>query len=212
MEFTPDIQVLKNYEMELIGFPISNNPKKEIMELSEFIDITPIEQMKEDKAYDELFYFIGKIKTLRRCKNGSYFAVITDEKTEISTFMKGETYGMLADKLENTANYFRICGRINKSNNPNYDDNLKLESIRYFNTSKDKEIILRMPQTMTIQDLEQVLTNIKNDAILISDDINYRLSILTYDNKKINTKIDYWVSSIQNIGSYILKYNMTVVN
>jgi hypothetical protein len=69
-----------------------------------------------------------------------------------------------------------------------------------------------MPQTMSIQDLQEVLTNIKNDAILISDDINLRLSILTYDNKKINTKIDYWVSGVQSIGSYILRYNMTVVN
>src|SRR5574344_2068683 len=212
MEFTPDIQILKDYEMELIGFPISNNPKKEIMELCDFIENSSLEEIKEEKQYDEIFYFMGKIKTIRRCKNGSYFVVLTDEKTDISTFMKGDTYNLLSDKLENTSNYFRICGRLNRSNNPNYDDNLKLESIRYFNTSQDKEIILRMPQTMTIQDLEQVLTNIKNDAILISDDINYRLSILTYDNKKINTKIDYWVSSIQSIGSYILKYNMTVVN
>jgi DNA polymerase III alpha subunit len=212
MEFTPDIQVLKDYEMELIGFPISNNPKKEIMELCDFIENSSLEEVKEEKSYDEIFYFMGKVKTIRRCKNGSYFVVLTDEKNDISTFMKGDTYSLLSDKLENTSNYFRICGRLNRSNNPNYDDNLKLESIRYFNTSRDKEIILRMPQTMTIQDLEQVLTNIKNDAILISDDINYRLSILTYDNKKINTKIDYWVSSIQNIGSYILKYNMTVVN
>ena len=212
MEFTPEIQVLKDYEMELIGFPISNNPKKEIMELSDFIDNISIEQVKEDKAYDELFYFIGKIKTVRRCKNGSYFVVITDEKTDIATFIKGETYSLLSDKLENTSNYFRICGKLNKSNNPNYDDNLKLESIRYFNTSKDKEIILRMPQTMSVPDLENLLTNIKGDAIMNSEDINFRLSILTYDNKKINTKIDYWVSSIQSIGSYIINNNMTVVN
>lgn len=212
MEFTPEIQVLKDYEMELIGFPISNNPKKEIMELCDFIDNVSLEEIKEEKQYDELFYFMGKVKTIRRCKNGSYFVVLTDEKSDISTFMKGETYSMLSDKLENTSNYFRICGRLNRSNNPNYDDNLKLESIRYFNTSKYNEIILRMPQTMSIQDLQEVLTNIKNDAILVSDDINYRLSILTHDNKKINTKIDYWVSGVQSIGSYILRYNMTVVN
>jgi len=212
MEFTPEIQVLKDYEMELIGFPISNNPKKEIMELCDFIDNESLEEIKEEKQYDELFYFMGKVKTIRRCKNGSYFVVLTDEKTDISTFMKSDTYSLLSDKLENTSNYFRICGRLNKSNNQNYDDNLKLESIRYFNTSKDNEIILRMPQTMSIQDLQEVLTSIKNDAILISDDINSRLSILTHDNKKINTKIDYWISNIQSIGSYILRYNMTVVN
>jgi hypothetical protein len=78
--------------------------------------------------------------------------------------------------------------------------------------SKDKEAILRLPQGITKAQVAELLTNIKNDAIMNSEDINYRLSLLTYDNKKLDTKIDYWISSIQSIGSLILRYNLTVVN
>lgn len=212
MEYSPEIQILKDYEMELIGFPISNNPKRQIVELSDFIDNALLSDVKDAKNYGEPFFFIGKVKTLRRCPNGSYFVILTDEKEEIATFMKADTYNLLSDKLTNTSNYFRICGSLNRSNNDKYDDNLKLESIRYFNASKDKEAILRLPQSITQEQVRELLTNIKNDAILNSEDINYRLSLLTYDNKKLDTKIDYWISDIQSIGSLILRYNMVVVS
>lgn len=217
MQFKPEVQTLKDYEMELIGFPISNNPKKQIMELSDYIDNTSLSEIKEEKIYGEMYSFIGKIKSVRPTKNGSYFMVITDENDDITTFIKKDTYEKIGDKLSNNSNYFRIWGSLNKSSNPDkYADNLKLESIRYFNTSIEKEIVLRCPENLGPQNLKEVLTNIKNDAIMNSEDINYRLSVMFYDeNMKLHefkTKIDYWVNDIQSIGSIIVRYGLTVVN
>ena len=55
-----------------------------------------------EKQYDEIFYFMGKIKTIRRCKNGSYFVVLTDEKQgdNTSTYRwTGSVYTLISNEL-----------------------------------------------------------------------------------------------------------------
>ena len=205
----PSVPVLKEYEMELLGFPISNNPKKEIIALADFIDNISIAQIKDNKNYSDIYSFMGRVKSIKRTRNGSYFAVLTDDIDEITTFMKRETYIALEDKLTQSSNYFRIMGSLNKSYNPDlYDDNFKLESIRYFNTSHDSEIVVRC--NTTPQQLKTVLTKIKEMCIIELEDINYRLNILC-NGKKMNTKIDYWIKDLRSISSLMIEYGMVVV-
>lgn len=205
----PSVPVLKENEMEILGFPISNNPKKEIIALQEFIDNDKLSEIKASKDYTSMYYFIGRIKSIKRTRNGSYFAVLTDDIDEITTFMKRETYVALEDKLIQPSNYFRICGTLNKSYNPDkYEDNFKLEGIRYFNTSRDSEIVVKCDTTPQV--LKTVLTKIKEMSIINIEDINYRLNILC-NNKKFTTKIDYWIQDINSISSLMIEYNMTVV-
>lgn len=205
----PAVPVLKENEMEILGFPISNNPKKEIIALQDFIDNDKLSEIKANKDYTSMYYFIGRVKSIKRTRNGSYFAVLTDDIDEITTFMKRETYVALEDKLTQPSNYFRICGTLNKSYNPDrYDDNFKLEGIRYFNTSRDSEIVVKCDTTPQV--LKTVLTKIKEMSIINIEDINYRLNILC-NNKKFTTKIDYWIQDINSISSLMIEYNMTVV-
>lgn len=205
----PSVPVLKENEMEILGFPISNNPKKEIIALQDFIDNDKISDIKTNKDYTSMYYFIGRIKSIKRTRNGSYFAVLTDDIDEITTFMKRETYVALEDKLTQPSNYFRICGTLNKSYNPDkYEDSFKLEGIRYFNTSRDSEIVVKCDTTSQV--LKTVLTKIKEMSIINIEDINYRLNILC-NNKKFTTKIDYWIQDINSISSLMIEYNMTVV-
>ena len=206
----PSIPVLKENEMEILGFPISHNPKKEIIAMQDFIDSDSIYDIKSSKDYTSLFYFMGRVKSIKRTRNGSYFAVLTDDSDEITTFMKRETYVKLEDKLNQPSNYFRIIGYLNKSYAPEkYEDNFKLEGIRYFNTARDSEIVLRadIPQ----ESLRSVLTKIKESSIIELEDINYRLNIICGDNK-YTTKIDYWIQDLQSISSFMVEYNMTVVS
>lgn len=205
----PSVSVLKENEMEILGFPISNNPKKEIIALQDFIDNDTLYDIKNSKDYTSMFYFIGRIKSIKRTKNGSYFAILTDDNEEITTFIKKETYLKLEDKLTQPSNYFRICGTLNKSYNPErFDDSFKIEGLRYFNTSKDSEIILKTD--MSTQQLSTVLTKIKESGIIELEDINYRLNILR-GNEKLTTKIDYWVKDLQSISSFMIEYNMIAV-
>ena len=51
----PSVPVLKENEMEILGFPISHNPKKEIIALQEFIDNDTIYDIKNSKDYSTLF-------------------------------------------------------------------------------------------------------------------------------------------------------------
>ena len=205
----PSVPVLKENEMEILGFPISNNPKKEIIALQDFIDNDKLSDIKASKDYTSMYYFIGRIKSIKRTRNGSYFAVLTDDIDEITTFMKRETYVALEDKLIQPSNYFRICGTLNKSYNlDKYEDSFKLEGIRYFNTARDSEIVVKCDTTPQI--LKTVLTKIKEMSIINIEDINYRLSILC-NNKKFTTKIDYWIQDINSISSLMIEYNMTVV-
>lgn len=205
----PSVPVLKENEMEILGFPISNNPKKEIIALQDFIDNDKISDIKTNKDYTSMYYFIGRIKSIKRTRNGSYFAVLTDDIDEITTFMKRETYVKLEDKLTQPSNYFRICGTLNKSYNPEqFDDSFKLQGIRYFNTSRNSEIVVKCDTTPQV--LKTVLTKIKEMSIINIEDINYRLNILC-NNKKFTTKIDYWIQDINSISSLMIEYNMTVV-
>lgn len=205
----PSVPTLKEYEMELLGFPISNNPKKEIIALSEFIDNTPIAEIKANKDYTTIYNFMGRVKSIKRTRNGSYFAVLTDDIDEITTFMKRETYVALEDKLNQPSNYFRIMGSLNKSYNLDiYPDSLKLEGIRYFNTSRNSEIVVKC--NTTPQQLKTVLTKIREMSIIELEDINYRLNILCND-KKLNTKIDYWIKDLHSISSLMIEYGMVVV-
>lgn len=208
--FKVSVQDIKQNELELLGFPISCNPKKEIIVLSDFIDNTSLADIKNSKDYSTIFSFMGRIKNIKRTRNGSYFAVITDDVEEITTFMKKETYNALEDKLLQSSNYFRIYGSLNKSYDPSkYPDSLKLEGIRYFNTSKDSEIILRTEMSPEI--LSNVLTKIKESSIINLDDINYRLNIICGDNQKYTTKIDFWISDLRAISDYMIKYGMVAV-
>ena len=205
----PSVPILKEYEMELLGFPISNNPKKEIIALSDFIDNTSIADIKSNKDYTTIYNFMGRVKSIKRTRNGSYFAVLTDDIDEITTFMKRETYVALEEKLNQPSNYFRIMGSLNKSYNPDvYPDSLKLEGIRYFNTSRNSEIVVKC--NTTPQQLKTVLTKIREMSIIDLEDINYRLNILCND-KKLNTKIDYWIKDLQSISSLMIEYDMVVV-
>ena len=205
----PSVPILKEYEMELLGFPISNNPKKEIIALSDFIDNTSIADIKSTKDYTTIYNFMGRVKSIKRTRNGSYFAVLTDDIDEITTFMKRETYVALEEKLNQPSNYFRIMGSLNKSYNPDiYPDSLKLEGIRYFNTSRNSEIVVKC--NTTPQQLKTVLTKIREMSIIDLEDINYRLNILCND-KKLNTKIDYWIKDLQSISSLMIEYDMVVV-
>lgn len=205
----PSIPVLKENEMELLGFPISHNPKKEIIALEDFIDNDKISDIKANKDYTSMYYFLGRVKSIKKTKNGSYMAILTDDIDEIRTFMKRETYLALEDKLNQSSNYFRICGTLSKSYNPEqFEDSLKLQGIRYFNTSKDSEIVVKCDTTPQV--LKTVLTKIKETSIINIEDINYRLNILC-NNKKFTTKIDYWIQDINSISSLMIEYNMTVV-
>ena len=205
----PSVPVLKENEMEILGFPISHNPKKEIIALQEFIDNDTIYDIKNSKDYSTLFAFMGRVKSIKRTRNGSYFAVLTDDSDEITTFMKRETFVALESKLTQPSNYFRIIGRLNKSYAPEkFEDNFKLESIRYFNTARDSEIVLRTDAP--IESLKIVLTKIKEIGIILLGDINYRLNILCGD-KKYTTKIDYWIDDLKSISNLMIEYNMTVV-
>lgn len=209
-EFNKPIEgaIIKQNELEILGFPISCNPKKELIELSEYIDNTPINQIKENNNTTEIYSFIGRIKSIKKTKNGSYFAVITDDIDEITTFMKKDTFEILGEKMSQPSNYFRIYGSLNKSNNPNFDDNLKLEGIRYINSVKNSEIILRtevQPNILTI-----ALTEIRDSAIINSEDINYRLSVVCGESK-FQTKIDFWIESLQSISGIMIKYNLVKV-
>ena len=205
----PSIPVMKENELELLGFPISNNPKKEIIALQEFIDNDKISDIKANKDYTKMYYFMGRIKSIKKTKNGSYFVVLTDDTDEITTFMKKETYIKLEDKLSQSSNYFRICGMLNKSYNPEkFADNFKLQGIRYFNTSKDNEIVVKY--NTTPQELKTVLTKVKESSIIELEDINFRLNILC-NGKKYTTKIDYWIKDIQSISSLMIEYDMTVI-
>ena len=47
-------------------------------------------------------------------------------------------------------------------------------------------------------------------SIIDLEDINYRLNILCND-KKLNTKIDYWIKDLQSISSLMIEYDMVVV-
>ena len=133
----------------------------------------------------------------------------TDDSDEITTFMKRETFVALESKLTQPSNYFRIIGRLNKSYAPEkFEDNFKLESIRYFNTARDSEIVLRTDAP--IESLKIVLTKIKEIGIILLGDINYRLNILCGD-KKYTTKIDYWIDDLKSISNLMIEYNMTVV-
>ena len=205
----PSVPILKEYEMELLGFPISNNPKKEIIALSDFIDNTSIADIKSNKDYTTIYNFMGRVKSIKRTRNGSYFAVLTDDIDEITTFIKRETYVALEEKLNQPSNYFRIMGSLNKSYNPDvYPDSLKLEGIRYFNTSRNSEIVVKC--NTTPQQLKTVLTKIREMSIIDLEDINYRLNVLCND-KKLNTKIDYWIKDLQSISSLMIEYDMVVV-
>lgn len=205
----PPVPELKANEMELLGFPISHNPKKEIIALQEFIDNDNLYDIKNNKDYTTMYYFIGRVKSVKRTRNGSYFAILTDDNDEIATFMKRETYIKLEDKLTQPSNYFRIVGTLNKSYNPEkFEDSFKLESIRYFNTSRDSELILKCD--LPIQQLSTVLTKIKESSIIELEDINYRLNIVCGD-KKYTTKIDYWVKDLQSISNFMIEYNMVAV-
>lgn len=207
-EKTP-AQIIKQNELDILGFPISCNPKKEIIALSEYIDNTSLFDIKNSKDYDTMFGFIGRVKSVKRTRNGSYFAILTDDSEEITTFMKKETYNQLEDKLLQPSNYFRIVGMLNRSSNPDkYEDNFKLESIRYFNTTVDSEIILKTD--LDYQKLPEVLTKIKNNAMINLEDINYRLNIVCGD-KKYTTKIDYWVEDLKSISEYMIQYGMVAV-
>ena len=100
-------------------------------------------------------------------------------------------------------------GSLNKSYNPDvYPDSLKLEGIRYFNTSRNSEIVVKC--NTTPQQLKTVLTQIREMSIIDLEDINYRLNILCND-KKLNTKIDYWIKDLQSISSLMIEYDMVVV-
>ena len=148
-----------------------------------------------------------RFKSVKKTKNGSYFAVITDDTTEITTFMKADTYFEIQDKI-NTSNYFRFIGQINKSTNEKFADNFKIEGVRLFNVGKSSEI--KLISHLDNESLNNFLTNIRNNAIINMSDINYRL-IIYHNDKKLTTKVDYWISNLQEIASEMIKYNITTV-
>ena len=200
-------QEVRQNEIEMVGFPISNNPKKILIELENLIDSTPIATMLDNHNYSDMFSFMGRFKSVKKTKNGSYFAVITDDTTEITTFMKADTYFEIQDKI-NTSNYFRFIGQINKSTNEKFADNFKIEGVRLFNVGKSSEI--KLISHLDNESLNNFLTNIRNNAIINMSDINYRL-IIYHNDKKLTTKVDYWISNLQEIASEMIKYNITTV-
>jgi len=200
-------QEIRQNEIEMVGFPISNNPKKILIELENLIDSTPIDTMLDSHNYSDMFSFMGRFKSVKKTKNGSYFAVITDDTTEITTFMKADTYFEIQDKI-NTSNYFRFIGQINKSTNEKFADNFKIEGVRLFNVGKSSEI--KLISHLDNESLNNFLTNIRNNAIMNMSDINYRL-IIYHNDKKLTTKVDYWISNLQEIASEMIKYNITTV-
>lgn len=208
--FVPKVQDIRANETNIMGYSISHNPKKEIIELSDYINNTPIQEMLDKKDYYNLFGFMGRVKTIKKTKNGSYMLFLTDDTTDISTFISRESFLELEDKLSVPTNYFRIIGKINKSFNPEkYSDNFKLESIRYFNTSKDTNITLRTESEMPL--ILQALEEIRENNTNCSDDINYRLSVMTKDNNVLKTKIDYWINDLSSIAEVMIKYEFTKV-
>ena len=208
-QYKPPIQEIKNNEMTIMGFPISCNPKKEIIELEEYIENTPISEIRNNKDYNSIYGFMGRVKSVIKTRNGSYMLILTDDIDEINCFVKNETYQELKEKLEQPSNYFRIYGKLSKSYNPDkFPDGLKLEGIRYFNTSKNTEIVLSSDQDLKL--LSENLTEIKNCAIINSSDINYRLNILV-NGKKLNTKIDFWIDDLKSIADIMIKNNFVKV-
>lgn len=204
------VATIKQNELDILGFPISCNPKKEIIALSEYIENSNLAEIKSSKDYVNMHYFMGRVKSIKRTRNGSYFAILTDDSDDIATFMKKETYNMLEDKLLQPSNYFRIAGMLNKSYNPEkFEDSWKLESIRYFNTARGSEITLKAD--LDNNQLSKVLTDIKESGMINSEDINYQLNILVGD-KRYTTKIDYWIESLKSISDFMIKYGMVAIS
>lgn len=206
----PPVQIIKQNELDILGFPISCNPKKELIALRDYIDSTSLHDIKATKDYNSFFSFVGRVKSIKQTKNGSYFAILTDDEEDIATFMKKDTYLKLEEKITQPSNYFRIIGMLNKSYNPErFEDSFKLESIRYFNTTQNSKVVLKAD--MDLNTLTQILTKIRDFGIINLEDINYQLEILLGD-KTYTTKIDYWISGLQSISDLMIKYGMVAID
>ena len=80
--------------------------------------------------------------------------------------------------------------------------------MRYFNVGiKESEINLRC--NLDNKTLESLLTKIFQDSIINEEDINYRINIYNND-QVIKTNIDYWISDIRDISTYMVKYDIMV--
>lgn len=203
-----DNQIVKQNELDILGFSISCNPKKDMINLEKFIKNDSLQDIKKSQDYINTFSFIGRFKSVKKTKNGSYFAIITDDKDEIATFVSKDKYNLLKDHISQQGNYFRIYGTL-KQGYGNYEDSFSLESARYFNANPESEIILKY-NGESEKELKEVLTNIYESAIINLEDIKYRLSILCKD-KKIETPIDYWISDIRDISEIMVRYGLTLI-
>lgn len=206
IEYMPDTITIKNDETELLGFPISVNPKKALIQFKDNIKYISIKDMKETKDYSDNFVIMATLKNISKTKNGSYFAIFSDESAEITTFISADNYEANQAKLI-TGSIFRIYCQLGKSYKPEkYDDNLKITHIRYFNIGLTGSLI-KLKCNLDNQRLSEFLTKIRDRVILYEEDINYRLEIQNND-KIIKTNIDFWVPDLESISELMIEYNV----
>lgn len=208
MQYVPDTITIKNDETELLGFPISVNPKKALIQFKDNIKCISIKDMKDSKDYHDNFVIMASLKNISKTRNGSYFAIFSDESAEITTFISADNYENNQAKLI-TGSIFRIYCQLGKSYKPEkYDDNLKPTHMRYFNIGLTGSLI-KLKCNLDNEKLSTFLTKIRDRVILNEEDINYRLEIENGDSI-IKTNIDFWVSDLESISDLMIEYNVMI--
>lgn len=206
-EITLTSEEIKENEKELLGFSLTYNCKKVLVQLQELIHVEKLADIKEDKDYWNECLVMLEIKSIKKTKTGSYMAVLMDETAEITSFLSRDFYNKYESVLEK-GNLFYVNGKLKQSKNPAFEDGFEIINMRQFLiNSVDDEIYLT--GDISEENLKTLLTNILSDVTINNVDIKYRLSVEN-NGSLIETNINLWIDDIKRISNYILKYNLRI--
>lgn len=208
----PEVKItsdmIKEDEVELLGFSLTHNSKKVLVQLMDFINVDKLSDIKESKDYYSQYNCLLELKNIKKTKTGSYIAVFADNTAEISSFLSKEFYNQNEHLLVKNNIFYTTCA-LRESKNPAFSDGLKIENIRLFSiNSVDDEIYLIYNDSKE-DNLKNFLTKVYNSANINNVDIKYRL-VIENDGQILETNIDYWVDDIKSISSDIIRYNFKV--
>lgn len=198
---------VKENEVELMGFSLTYNPKKVLVQLMDFFNVDKLIDIKENRNYFQTYNCLLELKNIKKTKTGSYIAVFADNTAEISSFLSKDFYNQNEHLLVKNNIFYTTC-QLRESKNPAFDDGLKVENLRLFSINSVEDEIYLINNSDD-ENLKNFLTKVYNSANINNMDIKYRLTIEN-NSEIIETNVDYWVDDIKSISSDIIRYNFKV--